>query len=89
VDVDTSHFTGNQPQAISIDGCYCPNGDLTEGTEWHRNLTTVSLEQDSAHLFDVTDTNAYSHIRLNIYPIGASLACMDMPSRRYCSTLVG
>jgi allantoicase len=70
VDIDTSHFLGNHPPAASIEGCYCLYGDPTDATEWQEILTSVSLQQDSPHLFDITDLGTYSHIRLNIYPDG-------------------
>jgi allantoicase len=70
VDIDTRHFVGNHPPAASIDGCYCPDADPTDDTQWQEVLTSVSLQQDSPHLFDVTDNATYTHVRLNIYPDG-------------------
>ena len=70
VDIDTSHFVGNHPPAASIDGCNCLDGDPSDDTQWTEILASVSLQQDSPHLFDVTDSGTYTHIRLNIYPDG-------------------
>lgn len=69
-EIDTSHFVGNHPPAASIDCCNCPEGDPTDSTQWTEVLTSVSLEQDNQHLFDVDDSNTYTHVRLNIYPDG-------------------
>jgi allantoicase len=70
VDIDTSHFKGNQPPAASIDACMSSDEMPADGVEWTTILSAVSLEQDSHHLHDIEDLGAYSHVRLNIYPDG-------------------
>jgi allantoicase len=70
VDIDTSHFNGNQPPAASIDGCVS-NKDIPDDlVEWTNILTSVNLQADSHHLHDILDSGVYSHIRLNIFPDG-------------------
>ena len=70
VDIDTSHFTGNYPPAASLDGCYHPQGEPDESTEWTEILPSVSLNGNSHHLHEISDQHTYSHVRLNIYPDG-------------------
>ncbi len=70
VDIDTSHFNGNQPKAASIDACLCDAGDPDDSTQWTVILPSVGLEADSHHLHDIEDNGTYSHLRLNIYPDG-------------------
>lgn len=70
VDIDTSHFNGNQPPAASIDACYCHDELPGESIEWTNILASVSLQADSQHLHDILDSGVYSHIRLNIFPDG-------------------
>lgn len=70
VDIDTRHFIGNHPPAASIDACHCSSGDPTDETQWHEILSSESLQQDSPHLFDISDAGTYTHVRLNIYPDG-------------------
>ena len=70
VDIDTSHFLGNHPPAASIDGCYYPEGDPDDATQWSEILSSVSLAQDSHHLHDVLADEVVTHVRLNIYPDG-------------------
>ncbi|NKB77167.1 MAG: allantoicase [Gammaproteobacteria bacterium] len=69
-DIDTSHFKGNHPPAASVDACYLTNGDPDQQTQWTEILPSVSLQQDSHHLFDLVNEGTYSHLRLNIYPDG-------------------
>ncbi|RXJ72402.1 allantoicase [Veronia nyctiphanis] len=71
VDIDTTHFTGNFPPSASIDGCYCPDGDPDESSEWKTILHSVTLEGNSHH-FHAIDCKEYdfTHIRFNIYPDG-------------------
>ncbi len=69
VDIDTSHFTGNFPPAGSLDACYCkgvPDGK----TEWVPLIPSVSLQADSHHYFETEEVQAFTHIRLNIFPDG-------------------
>ena len=70
VDIDTSHFTGNYPPAASMDGCYCTDKDPTDKTEWVEILPSVSLKGDSHHFLEIASEQAFSHVRLNIYPDG-------------------
>ena len=75
IDLDTSHFIGNFPPAASIEACYCPIGDptdyeLVEGIQWVEILSTQSLQADSHHFFDIKTDQAFTHIKLNIYPDG-------------------
>ena len=70
VDIDTSHFNGNQPPAASLDACSCDDELPGDSVEWTNILASVSLQADSQHLHDVLDSGVYSHIRLNIFPDG-------------------
>jgi len=69
VDVDTSHFTGNFPPAVSLDACRS-DGDPVDGTEWTQVLESTGLSGNSHHVLPVEDDRAWTHVRLNIYPDG-------------------
>ncbi|HVK54655.1 MAG TPA: allantoicase [Burkholderiales bacterium] len=69
-DIDTSHFTGNYPQAASIDACLCEEGDPSETTVWTALLPATKLSGNSHHYLEIDDARAWSHVRLNIYPDG-------------------
>ncbi len=70
LEIDTSHFTGNYPQAASIDACF--TDDEVPGTDaaWRVLLPRVELAGDSHHHLPVDDREPVSHLRLNIYPDG-------------------
>ncbi len=70
IDIDTSHFMGNQPLSAALEACYCAEGIPTDQTEWHTILPSVPLQQDSHHLHDIQDEQVYNHIRLHMYPDG-------------------
>nr|WP_246272963.1 allantoicase [Oricola thermophila] len=70
-DVDTSHFTGNYPPACSIEGCRMPAGSDPDGsTEWHRLVPMTPLGPDSHHFLGHDGDEAWTHLRLNIFPDG-------------------
>lgn len=69
LDIDTSHFTGNFPPAASIEACWI-EGDLAEATEWSEIVPATSLKGNTHHFVPVTDSRAWTHLRLNIYPDG-------------------
>jgi allantoicase len=69
VDIDTSHFTGNYPPSASLDACVSgPAPD--EKTAWREILAAQNLGPSAHHFFPVENTEAFTHVRLNIYPDG-------------------
>jgi allantoicase len=73
-DIDTSHFTGNFPPAASIEACWAPEhqtgGEPGQGTAWSEIVPATSLKGNAHHFVPVSDTRAWTHVRLNIYPDG-------------------
>lgn len=67
-DVDTTHFTGNYPPEISIDGCVSDQ-DAPE-TGWTPIVEKVGIEGNSHNFIAVQNHTAWTHVRLNIYPDG-------------------
>jgi allantoicase len=84
VDVDTSFFTGNFPQAVSLDarGCegYPSPGELA-GAGWEPIVPRQELTGDSHNHFQVTSTRRFTHLRLAAYPDGgiARLRVLGQP----------
>ncbi|HTD05548.1 allantoicase [Undibacterium sp.] len=70
VDIDTSHFTGNYPPAASLEGAYLAQGAPDAHTEWTEILPSVNLQGNSHHYHAVGSSQAFTHLRLNIYPDG-------------------
>lgn len=71
--VDTAHFTGNFPEAASLEGTYLPHHagpDDLAGAEWVELLPRTPLAGDTANRFSLTAEVAVSHVRLNIFPDG-------------------
>lgn len=71
-DIDTSHFTGNQAPAASVEGAYCPEGTgLESDLVWTEILPKVELPPTSHNYFQLEQKSAvYTHLRLNNYPDG-------------------
>jgi allantoicase len=69
VDIDTSHFTGNYPPAASLDACRI-EGEPNGRTAWTEILPSMRLAGNSHNFADIDSDQAWSHVRLNIYPDG-------------------
>lgn len=73
VDVDTSFFTGNFPESVSLDACGCegyPSPDELAGAGWEPIVPRRELTGDSHNHFQVTSTRRFTHLRLAAYPDG-------------------
>ncbi|RDU99122.1 allantoicase [Trinickia dinghuensis] len=71
LDIDTSHFTGNFPPAASIEAAYVPGGEQPGGsTQWTEIVPSMTLQGNTHHYVDVADGQAYTHLRVNLYPDG-------------------
>jgi allantoicase len=75
VDVDTSFFTGNYPQFVSVEACgregYPSAAELSVlEAGWETIVAKSALTGDSHNLFTVTDPRRFTHVRLSAYPDG-------------------
>jgi allantoicase len=71
LDIDTSHFTGNFPPAASVEAAYVPGGAQPDGsTRWSEIVPSTTLQGNSHHYLATADGEAFTHIRLNLYPDG-------------------
>jgi allantoicase len=75
VDVDTSFFTGNYPQTVSVEACGCegypsPAELASPATSWQQIVPPSALTGDSHNIFPVTDGQRFTHVRLSAYPDG-------------------
>jgi allantoicase len=68
VDVDTSHFTGNYPPEVSLDGCVSDEDAPSDG--WTELVSRTGIKGDAHHYLDVRDDTLFTHVRLHIYPDG-------------------
>jgi allantoicase len=73
VDVETTFFTGNYPEACAIDMCDLPAhatiGEF-EAAAWRELLGKTALKGDSHNRIGVTTAAPATHLRLRIYPDG-------------------
>lgn len=67
--VDTAHFTGNFPEACSIEG-WLGTGVPGDDAEWVELLPETTLQGDTLHHFEAATPTRCSHLRLHIYPDG-------------------
>lgn len=90
VDVDTHHFKGNAPLSVSLEACHC-EGELSDDTEWTEILAQSDVEPHHQNLFDINSEQAWTHVRLRIYPDGgvARLRIYGEPSLTWKQFLPG
>jgi allantoicase len=73
VDVDTTHFKGNCPEACAIDVCDLdglPTTEELERADWREVLPRVTLNGDSRNFFVIDAAPRAGHVRLRIFPDG-------------------
>ncbi|MDQ0993823.1 allantoicase [Streptomyces sp. V3I7] len=73
--VDTAHFRGNYPQAVSIEGACVPGtpspGELFgDDVKWTTLLPRTPVGGHAANGFTVTAEQRFTHLRLNQHPDG-------------------
>ena len=69
IDIDTTHFNGNQPTHASLEGCFSktkPN----KKTKWTQLLAKKKLGPNRNHSFKSNNKSVFNYIRLNIFPDG-------------------
>jgi allantoicase len=72
-DIDTQHFSGNQPAFASVEGLSAPRGATFESLlrgAWSELLGQSALAPDSQNLFAAHGSAPVTHVRLNIFPDG-------------------
>jgi allantoicase len=69
VDVDTSHFNGNQPAMISIEGANSNSNKINQ-LNWQPLLSKKKTKANSHHYFSVNSNKVFTHIKFNIFPDG-------------------
>jgi allantoicase len=73
VDVDTSFFTGNFPESVSLQACGCegyPSPGELAGAAWEPIVPRSELSGDTRNRFRVTDPRRFTHLRLSACPDG-------------------
>jgi len=86
VDIDTSHFTGNYPPAASIEACVSASDAPPDDARWHTLVPPTALQGNQHHYLGVSDTGAFTHIRITLFPDGgvARLRVYGRPALDAC-----
>tara|TARA_Y100000590_G_scaffold257670_1_gene289381 strand:- start:3553 stop:4539 length:987 start_codon:yes stop_codon:yes gene_type:complete len=69
VDLDTTHFSGNQPTHASLQACFSKNKP-NKKTKWITILNKKKLGPNKNHNFNTYSKLSFNYIRLNIFPDG-------------------
>jgi allantoicase len=70
VDIDTSYFSGNQPNKISLQACSTSKKIPNKKSKWITILKKKPTKANSHHFFNIKNKSIFTHIKLNIYPDG-------------------
>ncbi len=86
-EVDNSHFTGNYPPSISIDGSLTESPPSNED-DWTELVAKQAVQGDQQHCFAVFDETPWNYLRLHLYPDGgvARLRVFGQVARQWCSS---
>jgi allantoicase len=73
--VDTAHFRGNHPQAVSVRAASVPGAPspwdlLGDGVEWTTLVPRTEVGGHAANGFEVAVERRFTHLRLNQHPDG-------------------
>ena len=70
VEVDTSYFIGNTPDAIRISAAGADTASLTDETAWWDLVPLTHVLVDTRHRFLISDGRRATHLRLDVHPDG-------------------
>ncbi|MGV4888072.1 allantoicase [Streptomyces viridosporus] len=73
--VDTAHFRGNHPRAVSVEGASVPGSPapeelLSDRTQWTTLVPPAPVGGHAANGFAVSVERRFTHLRLNQHPDG-------------------
>lgn len=92
VDVNTTFFRGNAPEAVTLEACWCDEDDPGDDySGWTELLSHSHVDPNSPNFFEFDDAPACTHLRLNIFPDGgvARLRAYGQPSTDWSRLLPG
>lgn len=70
ITVDTHHFKGNYPDTCLIEGCVSASDEGIERKDWSTILSKSKLQAHHEHEFESENKEAFTHVRLSIFPDG-------------------
>ena len=63
VDIDTTHFSGNQPMQASLEACHS-NKNPNNKSKWITILNKKKLRPNKNHNFKIKNKSIFTHIKL-------------------------
>ena len=69
VDVETTHFRGNAPEQVALEGAWVERG-LPAEEDWVSLLPQSDCQAHSHNFYEIASDQACTHLRLKIYPDG-------------------
>ena len=69
IDIDTSHFDGNQPAMISVEGTQSISNKINQ-LKWINLIPKKKVKANSHHFFSVKNKKIFTYIKFNIFPDG-------------------
>ena len=69
VDVDTTHFSGNQPTQVSLEACLI-NKKPSKKTRWIKILGKKKVGPNKNHNFKINNHSDFNYVKFNIFPDG-------------------
>jgi len=70
VDIDTSYFSGNHPDQISLEACSSNKTIPSRKTKWITIIKKSRTKANSHHFFKIKNKSFFTHVKLNIFPDG-------------------
>jgi allantoicase len=68
--VDTTHFRGNAPSEIQLEGIDAENASTLPEDGWHVIIPKSKVQPNTRNSFPINEAHRISHVRLRIYPDG-------------------
>ena len=69
INLDTSYFNGNHPNAAQVEGCFSKNNNL-KNAKWIKITKKNKIKPNFINVFKSKSLKTFSHIRLSIFPDG-------------------
>ena len=69
IDFDTSHFNGNHPSMVSLEGCNS-RSDKIKGFKWKKIVGKIKTKANKHHFVNIKSHSIFTHVKLNIFPDG-------------------
>ena len=70
VDIDTSYFSGNHPNHVSLQACSSNKTIPNKKTKWVTIIKKSRTKANSHHFFKIKNKSFFTHVKLNIFPDG-------------------